>query len=347
MVDASSQHDATEFSDSVGVQTPSSILGLTSAKVSIATQTSPERPFIPTHSRRASTSSVLDDTLLEDDEADDDITRVSSDFSQSLSKLNLSTSESLPKTTPLLHSHDLPPSYAHLEAEEMHRVRQEAIQRWHPGMATGDATPLTVEHPPALPSSSSTPVISTAVPPSPLEGIDLDSLDDVSREAVEKWKNLKREMGFECLAIDRALLSRKRSSASVRSINDASSNPFLTAKETGTMTPRLAREWASQVQRIAEAEEEEDTTQRKGKGVAKATGRAQPAARSPRRHFYDAYKSLFYPDPETAEEDESPKRNWGVMLTGVGVWALVMMTGKHLIVKSSYSSILMTSFKLL
>lgn len=118
------------------------------------------------------------------------------------------------------------------------------------------------------------------------------------------------------------------------------------------MTPRLAREWADQVKEAAEEAEdaeseseaesdvEEDEhhghthapspARSKGKGKGKAVPKAKGP--SPRRHFYDAYKSMFYPEEDLEnegenEDDVAPKRNWGVMLTGVGVWAMVMMTG--------------------
>jgi hypothetical protein len=183
---------------------------------------------------------------------------------------------------------------------------------------------------------------STPLPLSRLNEEDLESFDSVSREAVEKWRNLKHEMGFECLAIDRALLARKRS---VRTINEnlKATSALLNAKEAGTMTPRLAREWASQVKEAAEAqvetpgEDEDDVDEyphthahvHGSKGKMGAT-RPTSSRRSPRRQFYDTYKSIFYPEADsTPEEEVVPKRNWSIMLTGVGVWALVMITGKR------------------
>ena len=137
----------------------------------------------------------------------------------------------------------------------------------------------------------------------------------VSREAVEEWKNLKRELGFECLAIDKVLDPHPSRSPSPTSPSPTRTRP---GSDVLTMTPRLAREWASKIKAAAE-EEEADEARRNGTVLPK---------RSPRRKFYNAYSDAFYPSADGGSGDASPKKNWNVMLTSLGVWALVCMTGE-------------------
>lgn len=162
LIDSASQHESSEYNTSVGTQTSPSIPGpLPSNRVSVATQTSPlhsrssslAQPRLSSHSRQSSVD-PFDNTLFDDEDdedMDDDATRVSGMSLSPNGKLNSSMSSNTSRargSTPnglkplLLQPTDQPPSYAHLEAEERYRVRSEYIQRWHPGMPVSQAIPI-------------------------------------------------------------------------------------------------------------------------------------------------------------------------------------------------------------
>ncbi|KAF9519695.1 hypothetical protein BS47DRAFT_1079712 [Hydnum rufescens UP504] len=288
--DAYTQHDLTDFVSSAITQTDVEPSRSTSSSSS---QTSPQLGRMP---KMFDVSSQTDVPVLgdvsadiddDDDDGDDDTSS-----SSTLTPIALSPSPSPRKhKSPivLVGPNDLPPSYAHLEAEERENIEKDYLRRWHPGMTSA--------------------TVSTVVSPT-----SSDAVAEVSREAVEEWKNLKRELGFECAAIDRVLLKgnvdrspRKASTASTPA------NPSVEAAVL-TMTPRLAREYANKVKAAAEAEEDDEEE------VALVAKH-----RSPRRRFYNLYNAAFYPG---ADGHEAPRRNWSVMLTGMGVWAMVLMTGK-------------------
>jgi hypothetical protein len=142
--------------------------------------------------------------------------------------------------------------------------------------------------------------------------LDEMSLDEVSREAVEKWKSLKRELGFECQVIDRALLARRPtpSPSPAHGNVDLTNSPYCPTNGTthADLTPRLAREWADNVKAAADAEDEQDNP------MDESNAPRPPAKkqRSPRWQFYNVYNSVFYP---TTEKEDSPKRHWNVTLT--------------------------------
>lgn len=286
--DTYTQHDPSEYASSAMVQTDTPIVPSTASS---STQTSPPRNVKPIMADASMQTDIVislttHDSIDDDDDDDDD----DSSSTSTLTVVTPSPSPSpLKRRTPimLLGSSDLPPSYARLEAEEREKIGQEYLRKWHPGMSPATSSTLM--------SGSSMSNTSARLPV-------------VSREAVEEWKNLKRELGFECLAIDKVLLSgHEQSSPTAPTSSD-------TEAAVSTMTPRLAREWASKVKAAAEAEEEGNTE------VA-----ARPKRRSPRRNFYKLYNDAFYPD---AEGHDAPRRNWNVILTGLGMWAVALMTGK-------------------
>lgn len=232
---------------------------------------------------------------------------------------------------------DLPPSYAHLEAEESHKTRRDYIRQWHPDMSP---TRAGVSLPASLIADDSTPAPSNPTPngtgPSAAE-LDTMSADEVSREAVEKWKSLKRELGFECDVIDRALEARRAStpipgpSTPQKPTPSATEEGLSSEEYVKTLTPRLAREWANQIKAAADAEERERSEQEQGDDETPSppgSPSRKQKQRSPRWQFYNLYNSVFYPTPERAQPAVAPKRGWNLTLTSMGVWALVLMTGK-------------------
>ena len=230
------------------------------------------------------------------------------------------------RITPL-NDGDLPPPY---EAERGQRVRRQLRQRWETDMSP---TRMTVP----LRLATASPPIS----PAPLgvrssngenqasANMHERSLDEVSREAIEKWKSLKRELGFECQVIDRALLARvpTPSPSPTRDDVDLTSNPLPPEVEQRmrTLTPRLAREWADRVRAAADAEDDEQADKDNQMDENRMPRSPAKRQRSPKWRFYNVYNSVFYP---TTEKEDSPKRDWNVTLTSVGVWALVFMTGE-------------------
>lgn len=268
------------------------------------------------------------DAMGSDDE-DDDVLSASSTLTVSPSpRRNLANSgpSSFATGSAPVMKGELPPSYAHLEAEAKQKVRREFIQRWQPDVSP---TPAVVNLPVTAPSSPSPPTSPgrRALHLEATSGeVDDMSFDEISREAVEKWKILKNELGVDCQVIERALMARRpvtpaRGAEAVAAILSPTQNRLLTAAEeqhVRTLTPRMAREWANQVKAAAEAEDVEPD----------APGSPVKKAKTPRWQFYNMYNSVFYPTTETpAERDNAPRRNWNVTLTGVGVWALVFMTG--------------------
>lgn len=316
--------------------------------VSMGSQTSPQPSplrFLSASSHsRSSSRDVFDATLVDDDDEPEDMRSSSSSMTLTSPSPARHFHKPIPKTgaVPVLLNGDMPPSYAHLEAQERQSVRRDFMQRWRP-----DTSPT-----PGVPSLPSTAPSSPSPPLTPLEGsdntatpnVDNMSLDEISREAVKKWNSLKHELGFECQVIEQALLRRRPSTPALLAAAAADSpqkvaSPKLLRtvlseaeeQHVRTLTPRLAREWANQVKAAADAAEREQADAEGGESeaaveVAPAPGSPAKKARSPRWQFYNMYNSAFYP---TAERDDAPKRNWGVTLTGVGVWALVFMTGKQ------------------
>ncbi len=85
---------------------------------------------------------------------------------------------------------DLPPSYAHLEAEEREIIGREYLRKFHPGINSDKVIGSLIA--PSLPVPSHEP--SSVV---------------VSQRAVEEWMRFKAETGRHCDAIDQVLLSRQ------------------------------------------------------------------------------------------------------------------------------------------
>lgn len=245
-------------------------------------------------------------------------------------------SSSAQKMDRLVLLSDRPPSYAHLEAEERQNVHRQFRERWN---ANTSPTRMIVPLPlttPSLPISPLSHVVQRLnVEDQSDVNVDEMSLDEVSREAVEKWKSLKRELGFECRVIDRALLARHTPAPSPSFTHDTvdpDDSRLLVhemERRMRTLTPRLAREWADQVKAAADAEEAEQAGEGNGMDESnKSTPAPRTPAkkqRSPRWQFYNMYNPVFYP---TTDKEDTPKRHWNVTLTSVGVWALVFMTGK-------------------
>lgn len=301
LVDSSSQHIIADFTSSMATQTSPP------HRVSATTQTSPQpSPLRQMLSSSQSSRDVFDATLVEDDEDDE----ARSSTSMTLANLSPSPRHALRKATQdpvFLNGGDMPPSYAHLEAEERQKVRRDYIRRWHPDMSPTRAgvplpTTLATESSPTRPSASITNTDRGGV------NLDAMSFDEVSREAVERWKSLKRELGFECDVIDRALESRRVSIPLSQPITppravSALPESRLSSNEeyVRTLTPRLAREWASQVKAAADAEQ----VQRDGSGEElqnKSDSASPPGSpsrrqrqRSPRWQFYNLYNNVFLP----------------------------------------------------
>jgi hypothetical protein len=225
---------------------------------------------------------------------------------------------------------DLPPSYAHLEAEEREKARQQLRGRWNADASPSRSiVPLSLAAPsPRLPLPSNALRGLNAENPDNLDGM---SFEQVSREAVEKWKRLKRELGFECQVIDQALLARRVPTPTPSPSHNLTNRrplPQEIEQRMRTLTPRLAREWADQVKATADAEDDErvhkDDQHRKTQVPVAVPGSPTEKQRSPRWQFYNMYNTVFYP---RTEHEDAPRRNWSVTLTSVGVWALVFMTG--------------------
>ena len=285
--DAYAQHDSTDFMSSVVTQTD---VEPRRSVASSSSQTSPQLGrVLKTCDVSAQTDALVlgDMSVGVDDDDDDDASS-----SSTLTPVSQSPSPSPRKhksPVVLVGSNDLPPSYARLEAEEQEKIEKEYLRRWHPGMTSPTASSV------VSPNSSS-------------------DVNEVSREAVEEWKNLKRELGFECVAIDRVLLKGNVDRSPRKpSPTSTTANPSVEAAVL-TMTPRLAREYADKIKAAAEAEEDDEQE------IAPRAKR-----RSPRRRFYNLYNTAFYPG---ADGPDAPRRNWSVMLTGIGVWAMVLMTGE-------------------
>ncbi|KDQ13555.1 hypothetical protein BOTBODRAFT_175549 [Botryobasidium botryosum FD-172 SS1] len=93
--------------------------------------------------------------------------------SHTTSPQNLKSYTSPNPFTPTLPS-DQPPAYGHLDEEEKLKIGRAVLEKWHPGMTT-------------------------------ITGI----AGGVSQEAVEEWNHIKRELGFECMAVERVLQASK------------------------------------------------------------------------------------------------------------------------------------------
>ncbi|KAF8322707.1 hypothetical protein DL93DRAFT_2162825 [Clavulina sp. PMI_390] len=356
--EASTQHDPREYTSSTGVQTTGP------RHVSVTTQTSPQASPIRSSLLSSSVSStqssrdVFDTTLVEDEED-------ARSASSTLAMLSPSPNHALRKIAkPLLLSGvDLPPSYAHLEAEAFDRPH---FQRWDPTMSPTPARSSLPVPAQLVGSTQSSPNLpSVAIPTLNLPQrtqaeLDAMSFDEVSREAVERWKILKRELGIEVDVIERAL-SARHPATPIRSPRKLPASPLKTAAETlssdeyvNTLTPRMAREWANQVKAVADAEERERERAAASRPSSNSgdddddvasepenASRSPPRKPNPRWQFYNLYNSMFYPtasantDAATSNNARqatpvpaaAPKRGgWNMTLTGMGVWALVLMT---------------------
>lgn len=332
LTDATVQHDASEHTASIASQT--SPLRLVSVGSQTSPRASPLRQFASPPTSPLFRD-VFDSTLCDDD---DDMSSVTlAGASPSPSRYIHSSSSSVQKfhRNTLSNHRDLPPSYSRLEAEEQQKFRQQYKERWDT-----DVSPTRMLVPLSLATTPSPPT----PPPNTLQrlhtesqgnvNVDEMSFDEVSREAVEKWKRLKRELGFECQVIDRALARPVPISPPPSHPRGIGSTRLLVHEmepRMRTLTPRLAREWADKVKATADAEEGEqasiDNQNDESNDSVAAPSSLVTRRRSPRWQFYNMYNSAFYP---TTEKEDPPERHWNVTLTGVGVWALVFMTGESM-----------------
>lgn len=238
--DAYTQHNPLEFCSSAFIQTDP--LPTPPSTHTIEIQTEPEvQPVILTASVEIQTEVFEEDVPEEELVPEAGPSRVTETLESSTEAVRpltpSSPSTSASSTDTLSFPPDSPPSYENIAGDEKHKL----LQRLHPGM--------------------------------PARG---GVRGGVSSTAVREWSNLKQELGFDCVAIDRALQASSVTGERHDHLEDIARQ-------------HLSQEWAQHVKTSAAVE---DT-------IVGDNGR-------PRRRFYNIYNTYFLNGRGAAGDDRPP-----------------------------------------
>ena len=145
--------------------------------------------------QRAQVSSVCIQTEATEPEVPMSVQGSEEDSYESMASSSSTVLPPTPKAQPMAqlhdHQHDLPPSYHQVAGQDQDelavRVANETLKKWHKGLK---------------------------LPIEPLSG-------GISEDAVEDWKALKEELGFDCSAIDKLVEESARTGLPRSSSKDA------------------------------------------------------------------------------------------------------------------------------